>query len=350
MPTDGEQSPRSAEHELIPADTQEAAKETALPAASLPVRFRRAAVRRQQNWELPRSFVGYKAADPSLSVRGAAPKCIVKNQDDSTLWYMAKGAEKWGRNETVTEFLISRIGARLGFQMAHHGLVRVDDELRFISKSFLAPGESLLHGSLLLEGFFACDLEAIGKNPWDEQRTFDIQIIDELLQRTCQDDYPHVIEGLIEMLVFDALIGSMDRHMQNWGLIVSTTEPRRYRFAPIFDSARALVWDYDEARLEKLNCPSHVTAITGYVNRARPKIGSATFGHAVNHFKLVEYLADKYSVPVERAITKVTKEKISSALRIMREYPFRAVFSPLRRNTIAKILTLRSELLTSGKG
>src|SRR5579859_4698924 len=95
-----------------------------IPAVILPVRFRRAAVRKSRNWSLPRSFSGFKAVDPShLSVRGAAPKCMIVSTSNPHLWYMAKGAENWGQQETYTEFFINQPGDALGFPMAHSGLL-----------------------------------------------------------------------------------------------------------------------------------------------------------------------------------------------------------------------------------
>jgi hypothetical protein len=243
------------------------------------------------------------------------------------------------------------MGEALGFPMAHSGLVYVDGELRFVSKNFLQPGESLNHGSILLESFFECDLDKVGKNPWDEQRTYDIELIDDLLRNFCGASYHSVMSGFVEMLVFDTLIGSMDRHMQNWGIVVSTTSPRTHRFAPIFDSARALFWDYDEERLSRISGNEH--AMQGYANRARPKIGCAKFGKAVNHFGLVEYLIGRFKDETLQAYSKVTKQNIRKAATIVREYPFRAVFSPLRKNTILRMLEIRSARISSviaGKG
>lgn len=310
---------------------------------SLPTRFRRAAVRGSRNWGLPRSFVGFRAADPSLSVRGAAPKCILVNEADPHIWFMAKAAEMWGVQEIYTEFFISQLGERLGLPMAHSGIARIDGEIRFISRSFLGEGEKLVHGSIMLESFFSYDLANVGKNPWDEQRTYDIDILDELIRHFCGKDASRVLQGLVEMLTFDALIGSNDRHMQNWGVITTATEPQAYRFAPIFDSARALLWDYDETRLQKLSRNEH--AIEGYANRARPKIGCAKFGRAVNHFELFRYLLGKYPAYCSAAITRVTPEKAMAAGKIMREYPFRSVFTPLRQATITHILRIRAERL-----
>lgn len=310
----------------------------------LPTKFRRAAVRKTKNWGLPRSFIGFMAADPGvLSVRGAAPKCILVDEADHHVWFMAKASEMWGVQETYTEFFISQLGERLGFPMAHNGLARVDGEIRFISKSFLGTGEKLVHGSIMLESFFSYDLANVGKNPWDEQRTYDIDILDELIRHFCGDDAERVLQGLVEMLIFDALIGSNDRHMQNWGVITTATEPQAYRFAPIFDSARALLWDYNENRLEKLSRNKH--AMEGYANRARPKIGCAKFGKTVNHFELFGYLIGKYRAYSSDPITRVTPEKLTAASKIMREYPFRGVFTPLRQLTVTNILRIRAEQL-----
>lgn len=327
---------------IVPEITrQEVALEPEIPSIILPSRFRRAAVRKRCTWHLPRSFAGFKAVDPSdLSVRGAAPKCMIVSNSDPHLWYMAKGSEKWGQQETYTEFFINQLGEALGFPMAHSGLVYVGDELRFVSKNFLVPEESLTHGSILLESFFECDLEKVGKNPWDEQRTYDIEMIDELLRNFCREEYPSVIKGFVEMLVFDGLIGSMDRHKQNWGIAVTTTTPRRYRFAPIFDSARALFWDYSEDRLQRISVNEH--AMLGYANRARPKIGCAKFGRTVNHFSLISYLREKFASETMAAYSKVTVENVRKAAIMMKEYPFRSVFSPLRKRTILRILDIRA--------
>jgi HipA-like protein len=322
-----------------PAETGEAeAKESPL----LPKSFRRAAVRGTNKWNLPRSFVGFRAADPSLSIRGAAPKCLVVSETDPHTWYMAKSAEKWGVQETLTELFISRLGERLGFPVAHSGAARVDGELRFVSRSFLGHDEKLVHGSVLIESFFGdTDLDNIGKNPWDEQRTYDIDLIDELLHQVCGEDYPVVIQGMVEMLIFDTLIGSNDRHMQNWGIITTATAPQRFRFSPIFDSARALLWDYDEKRLEKLRFHGD-NAIRGYANRARPKIGCATFGKAVNHFNLLAYLLKKYGSSALIA-TKVSPDKVRVASEVLQEYPFRSKFTQVRKEMLRRVLHVRSE-------
>jgi hypothetical protein len=322
------------------------------PPQTLPSKFVRVG-RRGKTWGLPRRFSGYEAADYSeLSVRGAAPKIIIRKCGDPNNWYMAKGPENWGQNETYTEFLINQLGQRLEFPMAHSGLIRVDGELRFASANFRKPDESLTHGSVMFQACFGDDLETVGKNPWDEQRTYDVELIHDVMKGFCSaESFQTCFASFVQMLVFDALTGSNDRHMQNWGVLATTTNPRSYRFAPIFDSARALLWDYDEGRLEKLS--KNNSQIIGYVNRARPKVGSAKFGRAINHFRLVRYLYEQYPEPTAAALTKVTMRKVKKAIKILREYPFCLVFSRVRRDTMSKIIAIRARALDrviAGKG
>lgn len=337
------------------ASASPTAQTTASPGINdpvLPTKFVRVA-RRGKTWDLPRRFAGYEAAAYSeLSVRGAAPKIIIRKCDQPNCWYMAKGAEKWGENETYTECFINKLGERLAFPMAHSGLVRVDGELRFASRNFRRENESLTHGSVLFQACFGDDLESVGKNSWDEQRTYDLELIHGLMREFCSpESFSVCFSDFVQMLVFDALTGSNDRHMQNWGILATTTTPRSYRFAPIFDSARALLWDYTEERLNKLAASDH--AILGYVNRARPKVGSVSLQRAVNHFHLVRHLKERYPSETAAALTKVTVPKVKTALTILREYPFSLVFTKLRRDTMNKIIAIRASALgrvIAGKG
>lgn len=300
--------------------------------------------RKGHRWGMPRRFAAFSVAGPEqLSVRGAASKCIIRHKFRPNDWYIAKAAESYGEIETLTELLNNLIGQRLGFPMAHAGLLRADGELQFASFNFQAQDETLIHGSLLFREVFNDDLASVGKNPWDEQRTYDIELIADLLNQVCGDAAMELMPRLIEMLVFDALIGSMDRHMQNWGLVATIGEPRRYRFAPIFDSARALLWNYDEDKLKVLLRSQH--ALDGYINRSRPKIGTHRKGRAMNHFELIEHLVEGYPVPTREALKRIRPEKVQKVAEIVREFPFSGTFSRTRKHLIVQVLAKRADKL-----
>jgi hypothetical protein len=300
---------------------------------------------RGKTWGLARRFSRYEAVShEQLSVRGAAPKFILRAVDDQNDWYIVKSAEKWGSVETLTELLNNLLGNALGFPMAHAGILRVDGDLRFASHNFQKPNETLIHGSLLFTKVFDDNLDGVGKKTWDEQRTYDVDLIRDMLDATCGAETAcGLFAKLIEMLVFDALIGSMDRHMQNWGVLATVNEPRTYRFAPIFDSARALLWDKDESKLEMLS--TQRDALHAYVKRSRPIMGCATIGKSVNHFDLVEHLIGKYPAEVRPALNLVEPIKVARAVKLMRQFPFNRHFSRRRVSLITEVLTTRAAKL-----
>lgn len=295
-------------------------------------------------WNLPRRFFGYMAVSTEkLSVRGAAPKFILRANGDAHDWYIVKSADKWGATETLSELLNNVLGAKLGFAMAHAGILRADGKLHFASKNFQGKDETLIHGSLLFEETFEDQLDGVGRKRWDEQRTFDLDLIKEMLGSRCGSKGEKLFSDLLQMIVFDALIGSMDRHMQNWGLIGTVGEPRVYRFSPIFDSARALLWNCDEAKLVVLE--TNRRAFDAYINRAQPIMGCVSTGKAVNHFELVDHLLMRYPEPVTIALERVRPEKVLKAARVVREFPFNRFFTRRRRTLITKVLTHRAEML-----
>ncbi len=93
------------------------------------------------------------------AVSGEAPKDFIrvyeygrsvrKNNRRTWIKYIAKLAEKWYPNESITEHLLNCVGFTLGIPVANSRLV-VDEEfgrLRFLSEYFLRSGERLEHGA-----------------------------------------------------------------------------------------------------------------------------------------------------------------------------------------------------------
>ena len=220
-----------------------------------PNRFRRVG-KRGFKCKLPRTFRGY-FADTRTAVLGAATKYILRTDRPSDPQYIVKYAQKHGNRETLTEFFINRFGALLALNIAHSGLLVSDDQLTFATRVFLGEDESLRHGSLIIEDCFkremALDSKELEKiHPRTEQEFYSIDFVTSVLREFCGKDFEAVFPPFIEMLVFDALIGSMDRHSQNWGVVAKSSGPVTYRFSPIFDTARALLWSLNEDQIERM--------------------------------------------------------------------------------------------------
>ena len=313
------------------------------------------AAKRGRTWGLSRRMVGY-VAERDTGIQGKAPKWVLRGPGGSDDFYIAKFGQKNGKIEVLTELLNNQIGEALGFTMAHSGIARLDQHLYFITKNF-RQNESLVHGSLLIEDLFAAkpgDLDTIQATA--EQQFYSIDFIKDAIESYCETDGPAVFQQFIDMLVFDALIGSQDRHAMNWGVLrpEAISEGAHLRLAPFFDSARALLWDLPEGKLLRLDADTHDLA--AYVLRAKPCIGPKPNHPKVNHcnhFDFIGSLNIEYPHQIRNAMQRLFDKDVSKiASRILRSYPFDRRFTQLRKRMIVKVLVIRLQLLHDaiGKG
>jgi hypothetical protein len=315
-----------------------------LPAIAVPKRFKRSG-KRGFTWGLSRTLPGY-FADAGKQVLGNAPKYVVRSLDPNDPEYLVKYPQKHGKRETYTEFFLNQLGASLGFEMAHSGLVVLDGQLVFLTKIFTGPEESLRHGSLVIEDYYKEEkaLEKVRRH--EEQGFYSIDFVVSLLQAYCGGDFDDVFPKFIQMLIFDALVGSMDRHAQNWGVTGRIAEPANYRLAPIFDTARALLWSADETMVQKMSADSRMLA--AFIDRAKPCLGPVRSHPKVNdcnHFEFVENLMNLYPHQTECALRHIPDDVEVRSAKLVRRFPFRMAFSGTRKRLIVKILAMRSARL-----
>lgn len=315
----------------------------------LPKRFKRVG-QHGCTWDLPRSFAGYKASsEHEMSIGGAATKCFLSIDGALGGSYIAKFAHKNDAIETYTELFNNQLGLLLGFEMAHSGVARLDGVLHFVSRSFRTKAtEQLLHASLLVEELGLADraeLESI-KTAHKQQQVYDIEFVESMTKTVCGADGQTVFAALVEMLIFDALIGSMDRHPRNWGVIRTATQPARYRFSPIYDSARALLWDLTDAKLKMLSV--NPDELDKYIRKSYPRIGlpsSVSHGSRCTHLDLVDYLVRTRPSVTRAALEMIDIDISRIAGKLVQSYPFGRVFSSVRKQLIVRILQLRREAL-----
>lgn len=312
-----------------------------LPAIAVPTRFKRNG-RRGCTWELPRGFQGY-FADTSKQVLGNAPKYVIRCKDSANPEYLVKYPQKHGRRETYTEFFLNQLGTALGFHMAHSGLIVLDGKHAFLTKIFTDAENSLRHGSLVIEDYYKDEkaLEKVRRH--EEQGFYSIDFVVSLLKEYCGADYDDVFPKFIEMLVFDALIGSMDRHAQNWGIVGRIAEPPNYRLAPIFDTARALLWSADEVMVQRMSEDARMLA--AFIERAKPCLGPVRNHPKVNncnHFDFVQNLMDLYPHQTEHALLKIPEDLGQRSGKLLSRFPFRMGFSGIRKRLIVRILVTRA--------
>ena len=298
---------------------------------------------------------------------GAAPKDYLAYGDrdaPDAFGYIAKCPRLWGPRECVTEEIISTIGRLLPLKVARSKLVRLPpgvkgvrgvDDVRFMSRDFLGRDERLRHGVELFADYMGTSRSALDEvfhlgDRREERKFYTLEnavIVLKWSGRTPSCSLT-LTEAFARMLAFDALVGSQDRHAENWGIIENVKDeevPRR--FAPVFDSARGLFATYSDEVLVrdygKVSAAAREAAIRRYANHSRPVFGCAKGRGRVNHFELMDYalsnFKDSLAGPICQVVTAFDPEKIWREIRKR----FKNMISPIRLELILRLLEYRRE-------
>lgn len=244
-----------------------------------------------------------------MSVGGDAPKDVIRvyeykrgeiRKDRENKWplYIAKVGQKWYPNESITEHLMTRIGEEFGFNMADSRLVKINDQVRFLSRHFLSKNEKLVHGAQIFGGYLN-DKEFVEEVRYNRKSkdVFTFEFIVESVYSIYDDSVAEEIcRDYVRMLAFDAIAGNNDRHHANWGVIQHVLGERKPVFAPIYDSARGLFWNHPDDRLrQKLDSRADEVEnyVSSYVEGATP-MTSWTQDGSVNHFELLQSVLQAY--------------------------------------------------------
>jgi hypothetical protein len=236
-------------------------------------------------------------------ITGDAPKDFIKVYEygesrktnrKSWVGYIAKVGHKWYPNESITEYLLNRLGETLGLEMAKSRLVWISGQLRFLSRYFLNTHEALIHGAEIYANYLSDD-KAFVKEIEDKdlaREFFTVQFTSDAIGFAFPKDSSVIMKALIKQLLFDAFVGNQDRHYFNWGVISDITKKKQPIFSPIYDTARALFWNESEqkivGRFQDLKIGT--TLLTKYIQQSRPKIGWEKERN-INHIRLVELIS-----------------------------------------------------------
>lgn len=290
-----------------------------------------------------------------ISVRGATEKDVLRDPETGAI-YIAKLGRRDNDLEVMTEYAIYVVGRSLGVTVAEARVARYRGQLRFLSRYFLNPdgGQELIHGMQLFEELY--DGATVGSVLHDESREqalFTVQAVKNAFGAHYLHFGPHVEDelfcGFVSMLTHDALIGVQDRHHENWGVIAHRElEGPAPRFAPLYDSARGLFCNHNDAQLaRRYSGRAGSERLDGFVARSRPLVGFDGLRPAgrrfVTHDRLIAAIFRAY--PQQRA----------RILGILDAYDWRRIRADLTRelgglccpNRIALILScLRRRLRT----
>lgn len=239
--------------------------------------------------------------------------------DQPKTWdkYIVKTAEKWYPIESLTEFIINRIGQEIGIHMNDVKLVRANGQIRFLSRYFLRPNEILIHGAEICGDYLGDRRFAkeVANNKEDARDLFTYDFIKVAIQKVFPDNHVNILKNLAKMIIFDAIVGNNDRHFYNWGVITSAKKTTwKPVFSPVYDSARGLFWNVKDDQLLKFL--KYESKLEKYIQGSCPRISTQT-NKSANHFELVQYILNDRGtyMPMFKQITSFdTEEKILKML------------------------------------
>lgn len=286
----------------------------------------------------------YKIIDRPVS--GDAPKDFIQLMDGL---YIAKVGHKWYPLESMTEYLLNQIGETLGLKMAKSKLVLIHGQLRFLSKYFLGKSESLIHGAELYSAYleegntdFVDMIELERKT--SEWFTFQVSI--EAIGHQYPLNQLELMNDFVKMIVFDAITGNNDRHFYNWGVVENIYDKNKSTFAPIYDTARGLFWNYSEEKINTvINQKGDIDFrhLKKYADNSVPKIGWNNH-QKLNHFQLATKIFREFP-QYHDICTSLMNNKAFESIIDMMEKDFKNFFSKKRFILIQECLKYRFQEL-----
>jgi hypothetical protein len=247
---------------------------------------------------------------------------VKKEKPNSWSQYIAKTAEKWYPHESVVEYMINRIGQELGLRMNEIEMVQANGQIRFLSKYFRNEDERLIHGAEIC-GEHLGDLEMakqIAEHRGTSRELFTFEFIRDAIRSVFPNCCENLLLDLVKMVAFDALVGNNDRHFYNWGVMGTKKKTKRIpTFAPLYDSARGLLWNWSDENIVK-HYRDHLNRgrkVVNYIEQASPRI-SIEEDYGVNHFQLIAFikgLNKVYRETVDQLASEINEQKILNMLK-----------------------------------
>lgn len=181
--------------------------------------------------------------------------------------------------------------------------------------------------------------------------------LEEIQKRVSQKYYASedLLQSFSDMLVFDVLIGNMDRHHENWGIC----EDKKYkqqllfdkkqlislrRFTPLFDHGSSLMFELSDRDISQMTDDEE--KLHRYIERVKFGFILDTDNNKVNPFKLLEQHIEQkttWAPRIKKSLQKIKKLDLLSLAELIIQMPIPDAleYSGQRRSLLYKSLLLR---------
>lgn len=328
---------------------------------------------------------------PWMNTGGTRAKRYLQGPDGK-FYYFKRSQIKPGKDyrfEFWSEVIAFELGSMLGFNILRYDVAVDGEVMGCICETMInSEEEELIEGVKYLQAFSP----TYDPSAKDQQNRYSFQLILNSLENA---RLKKEIDNIIEIIVFDALIGNSDRHQENWAMISRYTliadllkkeekeENRKLskfekrfisvtksiaegltkkqlpkvlyqidlRFAPIYDSGSSLGRELLDGKVEAFLQSDEM--INRYIDKGQSEIHWE--GKKLNHFELIKNLLNMplYSETVTTVIKRVLEKWNGTDIaKIIEEIDAQVPEShniykipESRKQLILKLITLRHQRL-----
>ncbi len=330
------------------------------------------------------------------STGGSRTKNVSVNPDNRNQYFF-KGSKETKSGEVRypfefwSEIVSSKVGQSLGFNLLDYNIAYNKNKSQILgsfSKSMVNDEENkLTEGVTYLTGYNS----KYNPNLQEHKTLYTFQFICEALRRFELEPF---VNNIIDVIIFDSIVGNSDRHQENWGVITNfnfnevqvpkvrksektifnraierliqkfkTTDKidpielhfqsglLKNEFAPIYDSGCCLGREFDDEKIKQLL--KNTEMLRKYIEKGESEIHWHDDSKKKSHFELIKLIKEKYPLIVSNKIQSVAtyynEEKIRDLIQnIDLNLPddldeFK--LSEHRKELMLKLITLRVETL-----
>ena len=244
--------------------------------------------------------------------------------------------------EHVSEHLAHQLGELLSVRTANIDLGIRNGRMGSISYRINTEMQALIEGVQFISGKFP-KFNADTMVDENTGRFYCLSMIEEAAGQFFSS------EALIEMLVFDYLIGNKDRHQSNWGIIAEIADREkgtlRVSLSPLYDNGSSLCCYTTDDQIKAMsgNDPGPFRDLVDSKSRSIIRI-DGSMKRQPTHKEMVRFLLQNYDCTNSIAMRFISRlsEKVIADLII--QYPD-YVLSPARKELIRRFLNAKVAML-----